>query len=81
MKATAYYRNTVEKKRPYLRDEYCERVMGSPEQTQADPRPGRQRLWGYIAELQHYLRVVVEGDGETVHNAFIDGEAERWLTR
>ena len=81
MKATAYYRNTVAKKRPYLRDEYCERVMGSPEQVQADPHPGRTRLWGYVVELQHYLRVVVEQDGETVHNAFIDGEAERWLAR
>ena len=81
MKATAYYRNIVEEKRPYLRDEYCERVRGSPEQRLADPRPGRTRLWGYIPELEHYLRVVVEEDGETVHNAFIDGEAERWLTQ
>ena len=81
MKATAYYRNTVEKKRPYLRDEYCERVMGSPEPVWAAPHPGRTRLWGYVVESQHYLRVVVEQDGETVHNAFIDGEAERWLAR
>ena len=51
MKATAYYRNTVAKKRPYLRDEYCERVMGSPEQVRADPHPGRTRLWGYVVEL------------------------------
>ena len=55
--------------------------MQSPEHSRPDPRPGRVRLWGYIEELQHYLRVVVENDGETVHNAFIDGEAERWLTR
>ena len=81
MKATAYYRNIVEKRRPYLRDEYCERVMQSPQQSRPDPRPGRTRVWGYVEELQHYLRVVVEDDGETVHNAFIDGEAERWLTR
>lgn len=81
MKATAYYRNIVEKRRPYLRDDYCERVMQSPEQSLPDPRPGITRIWGYVDELQHYLRIVVENDGETVHNAFIDGEAERWLTR
>ena len=34
--------------------------MGSPEQVRADPHPGRTRLWGYVVELQHYLRVVVE---------------------
>ena len=79
MKATGYYRNIVEKKRPYLRDEYCERVMDKPERALADPIPGRTRLWSYVPELQRYLRVVVEADGETVHNAFIDGEAERWL--
>ena len=79
LKATHYYRNTVEEKRPYLQDQYCERIIASPEQTLADPHPGRMRYWGYVAELGHYLRVVVEADGETVHNAFIDGEAERWL--
>ena len=79
VKATQYYRNTVQNKRPYLRDEYCERVMASPEQTLNDPYPGRTRYWGYVGELGHYLRVVVEEDGETVHNAFIDGEAARWL--
>jgi hypothetical protein len=33
---------------------------------------GRFRYWAYIEELGKYLRVIVEPDGETVHNAFPD---------
>jgi hypothetical protein len=35
-------------------------------------RDGRIRHWIYIPEEQHYLRVVLLADGETVHNAFFD---------
>lgn len=33
---------------------------------------GRIRYWGYVAELGHYIRVVVEPDGETILTTFID---------
>jgi len=33
---------------------------------------GRIRYWAYIDELGKYLRVVIEPDGKTVHNAFPD---------
>jgi hypothetical protein len=33
---------------------------------------GRIRHWGYSPELQRHLRVVVEPDGETIHNVMID---------
>ena len=33
---------------------------------------GRTRYWGYVSELEHYIRVVVEPDGETILTAFID---------
>lgn len=33
---------------------------------------GRIRQWGYVAELQRWLRVVTLPDEETVHNAFLD---------
>ncbi len=39
--------------------------------TEAQPN-GRIRHWGYIAEMEKYLRVVTEPDGETVQNAFFD---------
>jgi hypothetical protein len=46
-------------------------VLSAPltRQVQAD---GRIRLWGYIPEVQRYLRVVTLRDGQTVHNAFLD---------
>jgi hypothetical protein len=33
---------------------------------------GRFRLWGYVPARRRWLRVIVEPDGETVHNAFWD---------
>lgn len=33
---------------------------------------GRIRHWGYVTELNRWLRVVTLEDGETVHNAFLD---------
>jgi len=33
---------------------------------------GRVRLWFHAADRQRWLRVIVEPDGETVHNAFWD---------
>lgn len=35
-------------------------------------KDGRIRRWVYIPEQQRYLRIVLLGDGETVHNAFFD---------
>lgn len=32
----------------------------------------RIRYWGYVQELDKYLRVVTLADGKTVHNAFPD---------
>lgn len=39
------------------------------ERIQAD---GRIRRWGYVPEVEMFLRVVLLEDGETVHNAFFD---------
>ena len=71
MKTTNYYRDSVLKRRPYLRDEWIEYVMQQPESTEVQDN-GRIRFWAYIDALGKYLRVVVEPDGETVHNAFPD---------
>jgi hypothetical protein len=47
------------------------RALREPERRvrQAD---GRWRLWIWVARRAKWLRVVVEPDGETVHNAFWD---------
>jgi ribosomal protein L1 len=53
-------------------DEWIERAIAHPlrEQIQAD---GRIRRWVQIPEMEgRYLRVILLGDGETVHNAFFD---------
>jgi hypothetical protein len=62
--------------RAAIRDEWIERVIGTPlrEQVQAD---GRVRRWARIPEAgNRYLRVVLLADGETVHNAFFDRRFE-----
>ena len=70
MKTTRYFRNEVITKRPYLKMEWVEAILKKPlkTETQSD---GRIRLWGYVPELDRFLRVVTLEDG-TVHNAFPD---------
>lgn len=58
-------------RRPYLKMEWIEHVLNNPIRTEVQSN-GRIRHWGYIAEMNKYLRVVMESDGETVHNAFFD---------
>jgi hypothetical protein len=33
---------------------------------------GRRRHWVWVEAARRWLRIVVEPDGETVHNAFFD---------
>lgn len=68
---TRYFREQVLRKRPYLRIEWCERVLSSPNRVEVEPE-GRVRHWGWIDELGQWLRVVTLEDGQTVHNAFPD---------
>ena len=72
MKTTRYFEEQVLRKRPYLKREWCERIIAAPIkwEWQSD---GRIRFWGTVPELGgRALRVVTLGDGETVHNAFPD---------
>ena len=71
IETTRYFRQQVLRKRPYLRVEWCERVLLNPVKRE-DQSDGRIRYWGYIRELGRYLRVVTLADGLTVHNAFPD---------
>jgi hypothetical protein len=49
-------------------------VKGALEQpTYRSVQPdGRQRHWIWVDPQQRWLRIIVEPDGETVHNAFFD---------
>ena len=72
MKTSRYFREQVLRKRPYIRQEWCERVVAQPLRREVQP-DGRIRFWGVVPELGgRILRVVVLQDGETLHNAFPD---------
>jgi len=72
MKTTAYFREQVLRKRPYIQIAWCLEVIANPVQREIQP-DGRIRFWGYIKELDgKALRVVILEDGETLHNAFPD---------
>jgi len=58
--------------RKLIKIEWVQSVMESPEHetVQSD---GRIRLWARIPDMgNRYLRVILLGDRETVHNAFFD---------
>jgi len=46
-------------------------VLNMPHRKEREPNR-RVRYWGWIAEMNSWLRVVTLEDGETVHNAFFD---------
>ena len=72
VKTTHYFEEDIMGgRRSYLKREWCERVLRDPEHTETQAN-GRIRHWGYIEEIDKYLRVVTLEDGETVHNAMPD---------
>ena len=71
MKTTRYFSTSVIARRPYLKTEWIEAALRNPIRKETQEN-GRMRYWAFIEEADKYLRVVVEPDGETVHNAFFD---------
>ena len=72
MKTTRYFEEQVLRKRPYIRREWCERIVANPLKRETQP-DGRIRFWGMVPELGgRALRVIALPDGVTVHNAFAD---------
>ena len=75
---TAYFREQVLRKRPYIKPEWCMHILEHhiAREVQGD---GRIRYWGYIQEYgDKVIRVVTLEDGETIHNVFPDsGYARR----
>lgn len=69
---TEYFEKEVLRKRPYLKKEWCIRVLENPLRSESQEY-NRLRHWGAIEELEgRILRVVTLEDGVTVHNAFPD---------
>jgi hypothetical protein len=69
---TRYFEEQVLKKRPYLKKEWCIRVIENP--IKAEPQEhNRYRFWGKVPEFENrILRVVTLEDKATIHNAFPD---------
>ena len=69
---TQYFLNEVLRKRPYLRKEYCIRVVKKPLRVRKQ-EGNRWRFWGRVRELDNrVVRVVTLSDKRTIHNAFLD---------
>ena len=76
-KFTPYFENEVLRKRPYLKKEWCIRVIKDPFKVQ--PQENRFRFWGKIKEWEgKILRVVTLDDKITIHNAFFDRRFKPW---
>lgn len=71
-KFTSYFENEVLRKRPYLKKEWCVRVVENPIRVEMQG-DDRFRFWGIIDEFEsRVLRVITLADQETIHNAFPD---------
>jgi hypothetical protein len=69
---TDYFEKEVLRKRPYLKKEWCIRVIENPIRSEPQ-KQNRHRFWGEITELEgRYLRVITTEDKSTIHNAFPD---------
>jgi len=69
---TAYFENEVLRKRPYLKKEWCIRVLEQPIRSEPQEE-NRYRFWGEMPELEgRFLRVITLEDKVTIHNAFPD---------
>ena len=75
-KYTAYFENEVLRKRPYLKKEWCIRVIENSIKMERQEH-NRFRFWGKIEELEgRILRLITLDDKKTIHNAFPDRRFE-----
>ena len=71
-KFTEYFEKEVLRKRPYIKIEWCIRVLENPLKVEKQ-KHNRYRFWAAIEELdERFLRVVTLEDKITIHNAFPD---------
>lgn len=69
---TDYFEQVVLPKRPYLKKEWCIRVIENPIRVEPQEK-NRYRFWGRIPEWENRaLRVITLQDKTTIHNAFPD---------
>lgn len=69
---TDYFETEVLRKRPYLKKEWCIRVVERPLRSELQEH-NRFRFWAEVPEFGgRVLRVVTLEDKLTIHNAFPD---------
>ena len=75
MKTTEYFRDRVlgrpEREHVLILIHRVAQAIEAPLRVEQQAN-GRTRRWVYCPESDHYMRVIVEADGERVHNAFYD---------
>ncbi len=71
-KFTKYFEKEVLRKRPYIKKEWCIKVLKKPIKVEKQEH-NRYRFWAAIKELDdRFLRVITLEDKITIHNAFPD---------
>lgn len=71
-KYTKYFENEVLRKRPYIKKEWCIKIIENPLKME-EQDGNRFRYWGRIEEFDNkIIRVITLEDKLTIHNAFPD---------
>lgn len=71
-KFTKYFENEVLRKRPYIKKEWCIKIIENPLKME-EQDGNRFRYWGRIEEFDNkIIRVITLEDELTIHNAFPD---------
>jgi len=71
-KFTKYFENEVLRKRPYIKKEWCIKIIENPLKME-EQDGNRFRYWGRIEEFDNkIIRVITLKDKLTIHNAFPD---------
>ena len=71
-KFTRYFEYEVLRKRPYLKKDWCIKIIENPLKIEKQ-EGNRFRFWGRLEEIKgKILRVVTLEDKVTIHNAFFD---------
>jgi len=69
---TKYFENEVLRKRPYIKKEWCERILKNYIKMEMQ-EDNRYKFWGRVKEDDNKIyRVVTLDDKITIHNAFPD---------
>ena len=77
LETTRYYDMKARHRHPEVKYEWIKRVIANPNQSEVQQHNGRIRYYGYIKEIEKWLRVIID-DGK-LHNAHIDKHAlKRW---